>query len=92
MIFIRFIDQQLEGIRMFSTVDSEIVKFDIVQALVIERIFQLVLNIVQRNQDKLADQKNKVGNPTSFFRSNTVNNGRSINQREDINEYQAISF
>jgi uncharacterized sulfatase len=36
--------RQFQGIEMFLTVDFEIVKFDVVQTLIIERIFQLVLN------------------------------------------------
>ena len=45
-----------QAIRILLTVDFEIVEFDVVQTLIIERIFQLVLNVVQRDQYELTDQ------------------------------------
>lgn len=74
------------------TVDPETVEFDVVHAFIVKWVLELILNIVQRNQDELAYQDNKIRNPASFVWTYPVDDGWRIDQREDINENQAIGL
>src|SRR5210317_1331823 len=94
MIFVRLQREWKKFLIMGSrlSVDPETVEFDVVHAFIVKWVLELILNIVQRNEDELAYQNNKISNPGSFVRANPVDDGGRIDQREDIDENQAIGL
>lgn len=42
-------------VTLILSIDPEVVELDVIQALGVKRIFQLILDVVERDQDELAD-------------------------------------
>ena len=72
--------------------ESEIIQFYVIKPFVVKRVFQLVLNIVERDQYKLTQYYNGVGDPFSFVGTDPVDDGGGVDQGENINKDKAVGF
>ncbi len=68
---------------------QEIFQVDVIQSYLVERIFHMILNIVERNQDKAMNYAQTVNHP-GFTRLHVIDQGRYEYKREHVDKHQAI--
>ena len=69
----------------------ELLHPDVVKTLLVEGVLHLILNIEQGYQNESGNRTESVNHPLRGFTIQAVQEGRSINQREEIDEYLAVS-
>lgn len=77
---------------MALPVQMEIIQFNIVNTNIVKGVFHMILDIVKGNQNELRDHYDKINHDIAMSGPDIINDSGSIDQRKDVNEYQAVGL